>query len=150
MMYATYFFMILGLLAPSKGGAASCDPVLTTLFAPPSTASSHYEVCTTAQPLDAVVANRRSADGTGGARFTFSEPEALNPLDAFGGSGVYNRSKLARLFSGGRATVVRGWRQEADRFVSVTLISPFPDAALTRLTRGTMEIRFTYNFVIRP
>jgi hypothetical protein len=38
--------------------------------------------------------------------------------------------------------VVRGWRQQGDRFESVTLISPYPDAALRRLLPGTMVIRW--------
>jgi hypothetical protein len=109
-----------------------------------------YAVCTTAEPLETVVTQGQSEGGPERPHYTFSEPEALNPLDAFGAGGLYNRSKLARLYRGARATVVRGWRQEGGRFESITLISPFPDAALSRLTPGTMEIRFTYNFVIHP
>ena len=132
-------------MAPPKGVLATCDPVLTALFTPTHPVIGHYEVCTTTLRLEALVSERQ----LDGPPFTYSEAEELNALDAFGAGGLYRRSKLARLYSGGRATVVRGWRQDGDRFVSITLISPFPDATLSRLTPGTMEIRFTYNFAIR-
>ena len=104
-----------------------------------------YEVCTTTERLETLVAQHQSESPP----FSSSEAEALNPLDAFGAGGVYRRSKLALLYSGARAIVVRGWRQDGDRFESITLISPFPDATLSRLMLGTMEIRFTYTFVTR-
>ncbi len=78
----------------------------------------------------------------GSDRSQFGEIEALNALDALGMAGTYDRSQLARLYGGARARVVRGWRQDGDRFISTTLISPYPDAALSHLNRGTMEIRF--------
>ena len=70
-------------------------------------------------------------------------PENIDPLDAFGTAGAYDRSVLARLYGGARARVARGWMQEGDRFESIILISPFPDATLTHLLPGTMVIRFT-------
>ena len=39
--------------------------------------------------------------------------------------------------------VARGWKREGDRFESITLISPHPDASLARLEPGTMIIRLT-------
>jgi hypothetical protein len=39
--------------------------------------------------------------------------------------------------------VVRRWAAAGGRFESVTRLSPYPDATLTRLLPGTMEIRFT-------
>jgi len=39
--------------------------------------------------------------------------------------------------------VARGWIEYGNRFESVTLLSPYPDATLTRLLPGTMVIRWT-------
>jgi hypothetical protein len=68
--------------------------------------------------------------------------EALAPLDAFGSGGLYDRAALARLYGSRRPSVARGWIDEAGRFESLTLISPHPDAGLTRLEPGTLIIRF--------
>jgi hypothetical protein len=84
-----------------------------------------YEVCTTREPL---------GDDLG---------EALEALDAFGTAGAYKRSALARLYGGRRVRVLRSWTESGGRFESVTRLSPYPDASLTRLLPGTMEIRWT-------
>jgi hypothetical protein len=84
-----------------------------------------YEVCTTPEPLGE------------------DRGEALEALDAFGSAGAYRRSALARLYGGRRVRVVRSWTTSGGRFESVTRISPYPDASLTRLWPGTMEIRWT-------
>jgi hypothetical protein len=85
----------------------------------------HYEVCTTTDPM---------GDDQG---------EAVEALDAFGTAGSYRRSALARLYGGRRVRVVRSWTSSGGRIDSVTRLSPYPDASLTRLSPGTMEIRFT-------
>jgi hypothetical protein len=115
----------------------ACDPAWLPLFTPPRPEIGRYEVCTSPRPLD-VLKMEGSSEG-----IHFGEAVALEPLDAFGSGGAYNRFGLARLYRGLRVRVVRGWRQERDRFESVTLLSPYPDAALTRLEPGTMTIRFT-------
>jgi hypothetical protein len=38
--------------------------------------------------------------------------------------------------------VRRSWTATADEFVSTTRLSPYPDATLTRLQPGTLEIRW--------
>ena len=111
----------------------SCDPALAALFAPRQPRIGSYEVCTTPEPL-----SRATPAG-----WTMGAPENIDPLDAFGAAGSYDRSALARLYGGARARVVHGWRREGGRFESVTLISPFPDATLTHLRTGTMLIHFT-------
>jgi hypothetical protein len=139
MMYAMSVFMILAMLARPIAPAAPrsvCEPALAALFTPPRPAMGRYEVCTTADPLESVVAD----GGSSGSHF--GAIEALNALDAFGTAGPYDRSQLARLYGGARARVARGWRQDGDRFISMTVISPYPDATLTRLSPGTIEIRF--------
>jgi hypothetical protein len=108
--------------------AFRCDPALTALFTPPRPQLGSYDVCTTPRPIDEVADSRWPV-------------EQVPPLDAFGSAGTYNRSALARLFGGRRATVARGWTTRDGRFESVTLISPHPDATLTTLQPGTLRIR---------
>jgi hypothetical protein len=68
-------------------------------------------------------------------------PAALLPLDAFGQTGGYDRSRLARLYGSTRPIVVRGPRGTAGRPTEAwTLISPYPDRDLERLEPGTMLI----------
>ena len=111
--------------------AYACDPVLTALFTPASPRLGTYEVCTTTDPIDTV---------SGGAPI-----ETLEALDAFGAAGPYKRPALARLYAGTRVRVVRRWRERPGSFESETLLSPYPDASLTRLATGTMVIRWTLN-----
>jgi hypothetical protein len=101
----------------------TCDPALTRLFTPPRPVLGRYEVCTTDQPIG-------------------PDAEALEALDAFGSAGTYKRAALARLYGGTRVRVSRGWSASAGTFTSVTRLSPYPDASLTHLQPGTMEIRF--------
>ena len=61
------------------------------------------------------------------------------PIDAFGQSGTYDRWRVARLYRSRQARVARGARMENGRVVeSWTLISPYPDPALTTLRPGTL------------
>ena len=106
---------------------ASCDPALSPLFTPPHPRLGRYEVCTSSDPIQAV---------NGGPI------EALEALDAFGTAGTYDRPALAQLYGGTRVRVARGWTATGNRVESITRLSPYPDASLTRLLPGTMEIRF--------
>jgi len=107
-----------------------CDPVLTALFTPPNPHVGRYQICTTERRIDEVAE----------AGWTI---ESLDPQDAFGRAGSYDRGALARLYRGQRPRVARGWRRQGDRFESVTLISPYPDASLSHLNPGTMLIVFS-------
>jgi hypothetical protein len=109
--------------------ALSCDPALTRLFTPLHPVLGRFEVCTTERPFAEVA----RADWT---------VEELEPLDAFGGAGPYDRAAVARLYGGQRVKVARGWTQDNGRFESVTILSPYPDASLTRLQGGTLVIRW--------
>ena len=111
------------LLAAAAGAPASCDPALTALFTPVRPHVGRYEVCTASEPLG-------------------EDSEALEALDAFGAAGTYDRAKLARLYGGIRARVSRSWTRTSGEFISITRISPYPDATLSRLLPGTLEIRF--------
>jgi hypothetical protein len=117
----------------------TCDAALTRLFTPAHPQRGRYEVCTAPDTIERIVA------GGGLEGLHYAPIDAVQPLEAFGGAGPYDRSALARLYGGQRVKVARGWRQEGDRFESVTLISPYPDAALTHLQQGTMMIRWEYN-----
>jgi hypothetical protein len=69
------------------------------------------------------------------------EARMLLPFDAFGRSGDYDRSKVARLYGARRAGVARGPRLENGRVVeSWTLVSPYPSTTLERLEPGTLLI----------
>src|SRR5437762_7113471 len=89
--------------------AYACDPVLTRTFAPRRPRLGAYEVCVTPQPLE-----QARPEG-----LSYGAPEQLDPLDAFGAAGSYDRSKLAQLYHGERLQVLRGWRAAGDRFESV-------------------------------
>jgi hypothetical protein len=112
-----------------------CDPSLAALFTPPRPEIGRYEVCTGPQTIEAALAD----EGAPGAHVTI---DALEPLDAFGRAGPYDRAALARLYGGNRVQVARRWRQRGDEFIAETLLSPYPDAALSRLHPGTMAIRW--------
>ena len=123
------------MIAYLLAAALACDPALAALFTPPRPSIGRYEVCTTTDPLERVAA--------GAGRPHYGPSELLEPLEAFGAAGSYNRAALTRLYAGKRVRVARGWIEQADRFESVTLLSPYPDATLTRLVPGTMMIRWT-------
>jgi|SRR5436190_20323583 len=125
--------MIIKFLLPAL---LSCDPAFAHLFTPLHPQLGLYEVCVAAASL-ADASERARGDG-----FHLSGIEELEPLDAFGTSGTYDRSALVRLYGGRRVKVVRGWRQTEGTFDSVTLVSPYPDAELRRLEPGTMSVFF--------
>ena len=105
-----------------------CDAALTALFTPARPQLGRYEVCATREPLTAVARPEWRI-------------ETVPPLDAFGTAGAYDRAALSRLYGGRRVGVARGWTEQGDRFESLTLISPHPDATMTRLLPGTLVIR---------
>ena len=118
------YILTLILLAAAAGGTpAACDPVLAALFTPVRPHVGRYEVCTASEPLG-------------------EDSEPLEALDAFGAAGTYDRAKLARLYGGTRARVTHSWTRTAGEFIAITRISPYPDATLSRLLPGTLEIRF--------
>jgi len=110
-------------LAAALKAPVTCDPALTALFTPPRPELGRYEVCTSDEPLE-------------------GDAESVDALDAFA-AGTYDRSKLQRLYGGTRVRTTRSWTADASTLVSTTRLSPYPDASLTQLHGGTMEIRFT-------
>jgi len=123
--------------APARGGAApqeaprstACDPALARLFTPERPVLGRYEACADPRPLVEIAPSDWMV-------------EALEPADAFGGAGAYDRAALTRLYGGTRPRVARGWSEAGDRFESVTLISPYPNTAVTKLEPGTLIIRW--------
>jgi hypothetical protein len=106
-----------------------CDPALAVLWTPRHPQLGRYEVCTTPQPL---------ADVADPSWTT----ESLAPLDAFGAAGTFNRAAVAQLYGGRRPAVARGWKMENGRFLSITLVSPYPNREFTALEPGTLIIRY--------
>lgn len=118
-----YALSLILLGTSAVGTAAPCDSALAALFTPVRPHVGRYQVCTASEPLG-------------------EDSEAVEALDAFGAVGTYDRAKLARLYGGTRARVTHTWTRTSGEFVSITRISPYPDATLTRLIPGTLEIRF--------
>ena len=112
-----------------QAGAPACDPELVALWTPRHPQLGRYEVCTTSRALSEI------ADPSW-------KVEAMAPLDAFGDAGAFNKAALARLYGGRRPTVAHGWVEENGRFVSITLVSPYPDRQLRTLEPGTLVIRY--------
>jgi len=112
-------------------------PQHVALFAPPAL-RDHYAAFVTPLALDAVL-DRILAMGVAAPPGAW-RPEALGPADAFGLSGPYNRWSLARVYRAASARVARGPHRTSGQLEAWTLISPYPDAALTTLERGTLLI----------
>jgi hypothetical protein len=106
-----------------------CDPATVTRFAPPQPVLGRYELCSDSRPLSDI------------ARPDW-RVEALEPLDAFGAAGLYNRSVVARLYGGMRVRVSHRWNRTPERFEALTFVSPYPSSDLTHLESGTLIIRW--------
>lgn len=123
MIYANMFILLIMMAGLPLAPEWRCEPALTALFTPARPHLGRYEVCTTDDPLE-------------------GDADALEALDAFGAAGPYDRAALQRLYGGTRVRVQRSWSATADAFVSTTRLSPYPNAALTQLLGGTLEIRW--------
>ena len=107
----------------------SCDPALAARFTPRRPLLGRYEVCTDPRP-----AGGRRAGGLGG--------RGARPGRCLRRRRILRPHRATRLYRGARAGVSRGWTVAADRFESLTFISPHPNAALTALEPGTLVIRW--------
>ena len=68
-------------------------------------------------------------------------PAALLASDAFGQTGGYDRSKLARLYGSKRPMVARGPRgRDGQPTEAWTLVSPYPSRDMDHLEPGTMLV----------
>ena len=115
-------------------------PALLALFAPAGAYAAAYRAYVSPSDLDTVL-RRLETDATLLRTSGAWQPRPLLPADAFGQTGRYDRSKLARLYGATRARVARGARREREHIVeSWTLISPYPDPTLERLEPGTLLV----------
>ena len=115
-------------------------PAYRSLFAPMTTHADAYRMYVSARDLDAVL-RALQADQSLLRPPGAWQPRDMSPFDAFGQTGRYDRSRLARLYGGRGARVARGPKALDGRVVeSWTLISPYPDPALQRLEPGTLLI----------
>jgi hypothetical protein len=110
-------------------------PEYLRLFVPEAH-QSQYRAFVSPGPLAAAVARIRASAASLPAGAW--ELENLGPLDAFGLSGRYTPYLLSRLYTAGPAHVARGPHESAQGYETWTLVSPYPDAALTRLSGGTL------------
>jgi hypothetical protein len=115
-------------------------PAYLGLFAPAGARADAYRTLVSPLDLDTILTSLErdtAATRSPGAW----QPRPLLPFDAFGQTGQYDRSKLARLYGSQRPRVARGPRSENGRIVEAwTLVSPYPDPKLERLEHGTLLI----------
>jgi hypothetical protein len=124
------------ILAISLGRPA---PDLQMRLVPRSAPPGSYEVYVSTESID-VLAARLRAEGSSWPPGAW-EIERLEPLDAFGADGPYDRFRLAFLFAGQRPRVARGPLIEAGRSQGViSLVSPYPTAQFDSLDAGTLII----------
>ena len=110
-------------------------PAYLALFAPSGPRAAAYRIYVT--PLDLqTVLKQVSSDPAALHPPGSWLPIAQLPSDAFGQTGAYDRSRLARLYGATRATVARGPRANQ----TWTLISPYPNGDMRRLEPGTLLI----------
>jgi hypothetical protein len=119
-------------------------PQLAKLFTPRHVPDGTYQVTVMREGINAalrLVKEALAPDARPGEPAGTWQVQQLDPLEAFGTGGLYDRSRVARLYTGRRASVVRGPVEGRGRtLAAVTLISPYPDPTLSRLETGTMVI----------
>ena len=125
---------------PPPAGAWQDAGEYLRLFVPFGTRAAAYRIFVTTLPIDSLL-GRLAQDPS-----LLHPPGAwvatpVLPADAFGQTGRYDRSRLARLYGARRPVVARGPRGAAGRPAEAwTLVSPYPSRDLTRLEPGTMLI----------
>ena len=124
--------------APDRIGVA--DPALTRRFTPASVAKGTYVAYRSGRPLQDIAAwlSAEDRNPTPGAW----KAERQDALDAFDGASRADRFRIVELYVGTRPLVARGSLLRNGRREAYTLISPYPDASLTRLEAGTLVILF--------
>jgi hypothetical protein len=114
-------------------------PQYLALFAP-RVHREAYQMSVSPAGLDEVLASYVGDDSLLRAPGAWqARPES--PRDAFGSGGDYNPWILTRLYGGTQPRVARGPRVHSGRVSeSWILVSPYPNASLTRLEPGTLRI----------
>lgn len=145
----TRILVVAAFLGPAVGlasgqappaGAWQESPGYLRLFAPTGARAAAYRIYVST--LDMEMLLRRLATDPSLLRPPGAwSPAALLPSDAFGQTGGYDRSKLARLYGSKRAMVARGPRERDGRATEAwTLVSPYPSRDMDHLEPGTMLI----------
>ena len=121
---------------PIEIGAA--DEALRQLFTPSSLPAGTFRVHRSDQHISALAAALKVLDLSPAEGAWLVDRAGV--FDAFGAEGPYDKPRLALLFGGSSPSVARGTLVTAEGRVAITLIEPYPDAALTSLRQGTMVI----------
>ena len=100
---------------PPPADAWQEAPAYLRLFAPSGARAAAYRTFVTALTLDRLLAALADDGSLLRPRGAWSAAP-LVPADAFGQTGRYDRSRLARLYGAGRPRVARGPRGDAVRF----------------------------------
>jgi hypothetical protein len=125
---------------PGPAGDWQEAPAYVPLFAPAGPRASAYHIYVSRLSIDAVLERLARDPSLLHPPGSWSTSAQL-PGDAFGQTGGYDRSKLARLYGSKRAVVARGPRGPASRPSEAwTLVSPYPSTDLARLEPGTLLI----------
>jgi hypothetical protein len=125
---------------PPPSGAWQDAAGYLRLFAPFGTRAAAYRIFVTTLPIDALL-GRLTQDPSLLHPPGAWVPAPVFPADAFGQTGRYDRSRLARLYGARRPLVARGPRGDGGRPMEAwTLVSPYPSLDLGRLEPGTMLI----------
>jgi hypothetical protein len=110
------------------------------LFGPSGTRAAAYRIFVTPLSMETLLA-RLAQDASLLHPPGAWSPAPVLPADAFGQTGSYDRSRLARVYGARRPVVVRGPRGPGGRPTEAwTLVSPYPSRDLDRLEPGTMLI----------
>ena len=110
------------------------------LFAPAGARAAAYRIFVTPLSIETLLA-RLAQDASLLHPPGAWSPAPVLPVDAFGQTGRYDRSRLARVYGARRPVVARGPRGPSGRPSEAwTLISPYPSRDLSRLQPGTMLI----------
>jgi hypothetical protein len=122
------------------------DPGLAAIFLPRHAPAGAYRLAVIDRPIeaarDALMAALAPAARVDDPPGAWAVRQA-DPLEAFGEGGIYDRARLARLFAGKPARLVRApIERDGHAVASVTLLSPCPDAGLSRLSPATIVILF--------
>jgi hypothetical protein len=116
------------------------DEALTRIFAPRHAPRDAYLVYVSEERIEDVAARiRRASEQPPPAGAWAIAPAELE--EAFGSVPRWDRSRVARLYGGTFPRMARGPMVRDGRVVmSVTLVSPYPDAAYERLQPGTLVL----------
>jgi len=129
MIYANMFILLIMMAGLPLAAEWRCDPALTALFTPARPQLGRFEVCTTDDPLE-------------------GDAEALEPLDAFGAAGPYDRAALQRLYGGTRVRVQRSWSASLDAAAGRNAGDPLVSHEVTPLAASAELARASFLCVV--